>query len=103
MVTEESVTTVVRWVIVLDNIVDAAGGARDRKRAVFETVHCAQTSRLDPGWNQANVHPSFDGVSKSFVGSPPVSQFSCKLARGDGERGFIAWIALAENPQPHIV
>src|SRR5439155_5724553 len=46
-VTEKAVATVGGWIVVLDDFLDAAGRARHRKRAVFQTVHRTQPGRLE--------------------------------------------------------
>src|ERR1700736_191221 len=102
-VTEKPVTAVCSWIVILDDFLNSAGGTRDRKRAVFQTVHRAQTSRLEARWNQTDVHPGFDHVRALFVVDPAVGKFSRKPSHGNGERCFVGWISLTQNNQPDVV
>src|SRR5207302_4974860 len=82
-VAKKSVTAVCRRIVVLDDFLDSAGDARNRKRAIFQTVHRAQPSRLEPRRNQTDIYSSFDNVRAFFIVDFSVSKPLRKFSRRD--------------------
>src|SRR4029077_3365000 len=102
-VTEKSVAAVRCRIVVLDDFLDSAGDARNRKRAIFQTVHRSQPSRLEPRRNQTDIYSSFDNVRAFFIVDFSVSKPLREFSRRDGERRFVGRIAFAQNDEPNVV
>src|ERR1041385_9370459 len=102
-VAEKTETGIYRRIVVLDDFLDAAGGAGDWKRAVLQAVHSAQSARFDFRWDQRDVDARFDEMRERFVVMTAIGELRGILARGDGERGFVAGVAFAEDDQSDVV
>src|ERR1700730_8667958 len=102
-VTEKSVAAVQRWIVILDDLVDAAGGASDRNGAILKTVHRAQASRLKASRNETYVHARFDDVSGALIVVALIGELSWKFSRRDRQTRFKGRIAFAENDEPHVI
>src|ERR1041384_1110285 len=102
-VAKKTVTAVGGRIVIFDDLLNSAGRARDRQRAVFQIVHRTETGWLEPRRNETDVHSRFEHVRAFFIVTVSISEFARELSRRDGERGFIGRIAFAKNYEPDVI
>src|SRR4030095_7271680 len=102
-VAEKTVTGIAPRIVILDNFLDPAGGAGNWQCAVLQTVHRAQTRRLEAGRDQADVHARFENVRAFFVIVSTIRELGWKFSGRDRERSFESRIALAKDHDAHVI